>query len=117
MTAFLVIRVIVGAASLLLFVIGLLILTAGGPGAVAGLGPMVMGGIGLIAIALERQRYRSLATEKGGEAVGPGGGEPADAALPARFQPTEERFVDPTTKRDMRVFVDPSTGERRYRAE
>jgi hypothetical protein len=37
--------------------------------------------------------------------------------LPAGFQATEERFVDPTTNQPMRVFVDPRTGERRYRAE
>lgn len=33
----------------------------------------------------------------------------------ARFRATEERFVDPTTRRQLRVWVDPATGERRYR--
>ena len=32
----------------------------------------------------------------------------------ARFQPTGEVFVDPTTRVRMRVWSDPATGERRY---
>ena len=31
------------------------------------------------------------------------------------FEPTEERFRDPTTGRMMRVFFNPDTGERQYR--
>jgi hypothetical protein len=34
-----------------------------------------------------------------------------------RFRRTDELFVDPTTGHTMRVWLDPSTGERRYRAE
>jgi hypothetical protein len=34
-----------------------------------------------------------------------------------RFQRTDERFIDPTTHREMRVWIDPNSGERRYRAE
>jgi len=41
--------------------------------------------------------------------------EPSAPAAP--FIPTEERFVDPTTGRRLRVYVDPATGERRYFAE
>jgi hypothetical protein len=76
---------------------------------------LIAGGAGLIAIVLERHRYRSEAAERANEPAGPGGGEPA--ALPPQYKPTEERFVDPTSGRVMRVFLDPRTGERRYRAE
>ena len=34
-----------------------------------------------------------------------------------RFRRTDERFIDPTTHVSMRVWIDPDTGERRYRAE
>ena len=34
-----------------------------------------------------------------------------------RFRRTDEVFVDPTTRRRMRVWLDPANGERRYRAE
>ena len=46
---------------------------------------------------------------------GPGGGE--SGFFEPRFLPTNELFVDPTSHRLMRVFADPRTGERRYRAE
>jgi hypothetical protein len=69
----------------------------------------------VIAALAERLRYRSLAADRQGDDNGPGGGEPS---LPeARFRPTDERFVDPTTGLQMRVFVDSRTGERRYVAE
>jgi hypothetical protein len=35
----------------------------------------------------------------------------------ARFRPTDEVFVDPTTHQKMRVYADSATGERRYVAE
>ena len=31
-----------------------------------------------------------------------------------RWQPTGERFSDPTTGKDVEVFYDPQSGERRY---
>jgi hypothetical protein len=68
-----------------------------------------------IAAVLQRQRYRSLAAERANLHPGPGGGE--DGPLEPRFVPTPEVFIDPTTDRLMRVFVDPRNGERRYRAE
>jgi len=34
--------------------------------------------------------------------------------LSGRWQPTGERFADPTTGKDMEVFYDPTSGERRY---
>lgn len=75
----------------------------------------VPGAILVAGVLLERTRYRSLDAEVSGAGHGPGGGE---AALPdRRFRPTEERFVDPTTGVPMRVWVDPTTGDRRYVAE
>ena len=83
---------------------------------VPGLWATVVGAAVLIALAVERNRYRSDEADRSFEAVGPGGGEPA-GSLDARFRPTAETFVDPTTSRRMRVYVDSRTGERRYLAE
>lgn len=71
----------------------------------------------MIVPLLERQRYRSEAAEKARQSAGPGGGETREEPLEARFRPTAEVFVDPTTGHRMRVLVDPRTGERRYVAE
>jgi hypothetical protein len=70
----------------------------------------------LVALAIERNRYRSEAAERTFEPVGPGGGEP-EGQLEPRFRRTDETFVDPTSGVAMRVFVDRSTGDRRYVAE
>jgi hypothetical protein len=41
-----------------------------------------------------------------------------ESSLPADgWEPTDERFVDPTTGRHMRVWLNPADGERRYVAE
>ena len=96
--------------------------------ALAGLGAAsVGGGIGalwltvtgvaiVVAVVVERERYRSEAADQPFEPIGPGGGEPSGTLEP-RFRPTDELFVDPTTHHTMRVHVDPRTGERRYVAE
>jgi hypothetical protein len=96
--------------------------------AIAGLGAASLGGgIGalwltvtgvaiVVAVVVERERYRSEAADQPFEPIGPGGGEPRGAIEP-RFRPTDELFVDPTTQHTMRVHVDPRTGERRYVAE
>lgn len=75
------------------------------------------GALLVLAPVIERQRYRSEAAEKAHEVPGPGGGEAAGSALEPRFRPTAEVFIDPTTGHQMRVLVDPRTGERRYVAE
>lgn len=75
----------------------------------------IPGAVLVAAVALERTRYRSLHAELSGDGHGPGGGE--TARPDGRFMPTEERFLDPTTGVPMRVWVDPSTGDRRYVAE
>ncbi len=76
-----------------------------------------MGAFLVIAVAIERQRYRSEAAETTNAAPGPGGGEPSGTALDGRFKPTSEVFIDPTSGHRMRVAVDPTSGERRYIAE
>jgi hypothetical protein len=108
-----------------LVVIGVLIMLAGlavittlpGGDPISGLELVAFGALFVVAVAIERQRYRSEAAERSNGATGPGGGEPAGAALDPRFRPTTELFIDPTTGKRMRVLVDPKTGERRYLAE
>jgi hypothetical protein len=86
------------------------------PGAFGVLWFLVGGGVLIVAGLLERTRYRSEAAERRNDGSGPGGGETA-GKLEARFQRTDETFVDPTTRVRMRVLVDARTGERRYVAE
>ncbi len=65
-------------------------------------------GVGIIIILgtlFERWRYA------GSHDINEGGGE---GRLDARWQATGERFADPTTGKDVEVFYDPASGERRY---
>jgi hypothetical protein len=101
---------------LLLMLLGLTALNVPDIGA-GGLIWVLIGGVAVVAVALERQRYRSGDAERSGQTAGPGGGETADGSVDGRFRPTAEVFVDPTTGHRMRVLVDPATGERRYVAE
>ena len=107
-----------------LVVIGFLLMVAGlgviGTVPSAAIGGLELVGFGaflVVAVAIERRRYRSESAERTNEAPGPGGGEPPGAALEPRFRPTSELFIDPTTGRRMRVLIDPANGERRYVAE
>jgi hypothetical protein len=107
------VRVIVGVLAALLMLAGLI-------GAVAGLWidglwAAVTGAVILLAVVLERARYRSEATERSAGPPGRGGGEPTMPVAP--FRPTNELFVDPTSGERLRVYLDPATGERRYYAE
>ena len=112
-----------GADLTRLFVLGLgLVLTVLGLSLVGsqqstGLYPLFIGLALIVAAVIERVRYRSSEAELSSERPGPGGGEPQGTALDPRFQPTEERFEDPTTGVRMRVWLDPAAGERRYVAE
>ena len=67
----------------------------------AGPGPALplafWGGVIMVAVALERWRYKPLLT-----LPGPG------------FEATPERFIDPASGRPVQVFVDRKSGERRY---
>ena len=106
--------VLFGLAALA-FIGGLSLLGTNGPGN----GALVLtlsGGAIIIVLLLERTRYRSEAAERRGDPIGPGGGEPP-GTLESRFAPSTEQFVDPSTGRHMRVYIDPASGERRYVAE
>ena len=109
-------RVLVAGGSVLLFLAGIAALALGGADGIPGLWAVVLGGAGIIAITLERRRYRSETAERSGHPPGPGGGEDAGSLEP-RFRRTEEAFVDPTSGKLMRVYVDARTGERRYVAQ
>jgi len=107
------VRLLIAVVAGLLLVLGFMDVTAGN---MAGLVSIGLGAAGLLAVAFERARYRSEAAERAlGERPASGGGEPRPPAHP--FQRTDEAFLDPTTRRRMRVYVDPTTGERRYHAE
>jgi hypothetical protein len=113
-----VVRAIVLVLGALALVGGLLLIVGGDPAAaLGGAWLMVTGAILLFAIAFERMRYRSEHAERTAAPPGPGGGEMTDVPMEPRFQPTGEVFRDPTTRRVMRVWLDPARGERRYRAE
>jgi len=109
-------RGLIGGLGVVLVVVGLVAAAAGPGGNVLSFLFLILPGVILIVAALfERLRYRSLEADGPGDGFGPGGSEPAPPE--PRFRPTDERFVDPTTGVQMRVFLDPATGERRYVAE
>jgi hypothetical protein len=106
-------RFVVGLLGALMILGGFVALAVGAwPG---GLWAILVGGVAIVAVVLERSRYRSGAAERHAADPGPGGGEPARPGPP--FRPTEEVFVDPTSGHRLRVYLDPATGERRYFAE
>jgi hypothetical protein len=109
-------RLAIAAVATLMLVGGLGVIAVGGAFAGSGLWLVIAGAIGLVALGIERNRYRSEEAESSFESAGPGGGEPTRDIDP-RFRRTAETFVDPTTGASMRVFVDGRTGERRYVAE
>ena len=107
-------RAILAGVGILLALAGLAA-TAAGAG-ISGLWVTIVGAALVVAVVIERQRYRSEEADRAFEPIGPGGGEPTGSIEP-RFRPTDEIFVDPTSGVRMRVHVDPRTGERRYVAE
>jgi hypothetical protein len=109
-------RLAAAIVATLMLIGGLGLLTLGGEIAVSGLWVVIGSAVVLVALAIERNRYRSEAAEASFDATGPGGGEPSGSLEP-RFRRTDETFVDPTTGTTMRVFLDGRTGERRYVAE
>ncbi len=111
-----IVRGLIVAAGVVLMLVGIGTLALDGVGWLAFLQLFGFGAFLVIAVAIERQRYRSDHAESTNAAPGPGGGEPAGAVDP-RFRPTSEVFIDPTTGHRMRVVVDPATGDRRYVAE
>jgi hypothetical protein len=109
-------RVVIGVVATLMVFGGLGLIAVGTDAAITGLWMTISGAVLLVALAIERNRYRSEAAERAAEPIGPGGGEPPGRLEP-RFQQTEETFVDPTSGHRMRVYLDGRTGERRYVAE
>ena len=109
----------------LLIVGGLLLMLAGiavivaipAVGTWVGLQLVAFGAFLVVIVTIERHRYRSESAERTNAPIGPGGGEPAGSPIDARFRPTAELFIDPTSGRRMRVLIDPANGERRYVAE
>jgi hypothetical protein len=100
-----------------LMVLGIVAIAALPDGHIAGLTWVALGGLLVVVVAAERQRYRSEAAERTNAPPGPGGGERRDEIIEPRFAMTDEVFIDPTTGHRMRVLADPKTGERRYVAE
>ena len=110
------ILVLIGGVCLVVFGIYLIALPSGA-GTIVGIWT-VLGGIALMVGALiERIRYRNEADDRDGAPAGPAGGEPPGTRLDPRFRRTDEIFTDPTSGHLMRVWLDPSTGERRYLSE
>jgi predicted membrane metal-binding protein len=87
-------RRVVLCLGVLALVAGVVLVVQGGV-AIGGFQLIVLGVAVLLGVILEARRYRGRS--------GPG-----------RWQPTTERFVDPTTGRLMEVQYDADTGERRY---
>lgn len=112
-----IVRGAVVALGILTMLAGLAVIVEAPATGPSGLWLVGFGALLVLAPVIERQRYRSEAAEKAHEVPGPGGGEAAGSALEPRFRPTTEVFIDPTTGHQMRVLVDPRTGERRYVAE
>ena len=111
------VRGLIVGCGLVLMLLGLGLIVVSQGAWPVGLWWVAGGGLLVLAVALERQRYRSEAAEKINAPAGPGGGEKRDELLEPRFRPTAEVFIDPTTGHRMRVLADPDTGERRYVAE
>ena len=107
------VRVVVGVLGFGLMIGGLVGVTTGEWA--EGLWSIVAGAVVVLAVVLERSRYRSEAAERSDAAPGPGGGEPSVPGAP--FRPTDEVFLDPTSGHRLRVYLNPATGERRYHAE
>jgi hypothetical protein len=109
------VKLLVFGFGALMFVGGLIAISAGGVAAISGIWSVGCGTVMMIATVLQRERYRSLKADRSGGTPGPGGGEVGQ--MDPRFTPTNEVFTDPTTNHVMRVYVDARTGEQRYQAE
>ena len=111
-------RLLVLALGLTMALAGLLLIAVEGPAfSITGIWLVVIGIAFMVGTLIERVRYRSEATDRSGAPTGPGGGEPLGAQIEPRFRRSDEVFIDPTSSRTMRVWVDPGNGERRYVAE
>jgi hypothetical protein len=109
------IRALAFGLGFLMFLGGVASLGLGAPASLSSVWAIFVGSAFMIGTLLQRSRYRSDEAERSNADPGPGGGE--TGWLEPRFVPTTELFVDPTSQRLMRVYVDSRTGERRYKAE
>ncbi len=100
-----------------MILMGVAVMAGGRGSAWAGAWLVAIGLAIVVAALVERQRYRSDSAEAFGAPIGPGGGDPIGEPIEGRFQRTGEVFIDPTSGHRMRVWLDPGSGERRYRAE
>jgi hypothetical protein len=110
-------RAIVVIGGVLLAALGIVLFFTDPSLPITGLILIGLGVAMIVGALIERMRYRSANADASAARPGPGGGEPIDQPMDPRFQRTDEQFVDPTTNVRMRVWIDPSSGERRYRAE
>jgi len=111
-------RILVLAFGLTMALGGLFLIAVEGPAlSITGLWLVGIGIAFMIGTLIERVRYRSEATDRNGAPTGPGGGEPIGTQIEPRFRRSDEVFIDPTSSRTMRVWIDPGSGERRYVAE
>jgi hypothetical protein len=114
-------RLFAVVVALMVIAFGLWLATYGNEGEVGlvivGLFTALCGAGAIGVLFFERMRYHSEGAERTGLTPAEPGGDHPDEPLEARFRPTHEVFIDPTSGRTMRVFADPSNGERRYRAE
>ena len=110
-------RALAAALGGLLVVAGLATVAISPTAVATGAWLVIVGLVLIVAVIVERRRYRSESADRSSLPIGPGGGEPLGEPLEGRFQRTDEVFVDPTSSRTMRVWLDPNSGERRYRAE
>jgi hypothetical protein len=110
-------RALIAILGMLAAIGGLALIGTGNASAGSGLWLLIVGIALIIASVIERLRYRSETADLSGASIGPGGGEPRGEQLEARFERTDEAFIDPTSGHRMRVWLDRRTGERRYRAD
>ena len=110
-------RVLTAVLGVIVALLGLAAFTMEGEAQATGVWLVIVGLVLIVAAIVERRRYRSETAERSGLPIGPGGGEPSGEALDGRFRRTDEVFVDPTSDRRMRVWLDSTSGERRYVAE
>jgi membrane protein DedA with SNARE-associated domain len=91
-------RLVIGAVGAVMLAAGLLLLAAGGVLAWSGIQLLVLGALGVGIALFEQTRYwpGRATTDRG------------------RLQPTDERFIDPSSGERTRVWIDPASGERSY---
>ena len=92
-------RLAIAAVATLMLLGGLGAIAVGGSFGVSGLWLVIAGAVALVALAVERNRYRSEAAETSFESAGPGGGEPSKSSTRAsRRRPRPSSIRRPTPR-------------------